>query len=78
MAKPIKETPVLTGKDAAAFVKQMKVADNTRVDAKERARRNPAKSAVLSERFFPHLRESGVKKGETVSSLFEAKNSSNE
>jgi hypothetical protein len=38
MAKPIKETPVLTGKDAAAFVKQMKVADNTRVDAKERAR----------------------------------------
>lgn len=38
MAKPIKETPVLTGKDAAAFVDQMKVADNTRVDAKERAR----------------------------------------
>ena len=38
MAKPIKETPVLTGKDAEAFVKQMKVADHTRVDSKERTR----------------------------------------
>ena len=38
MAKPIKETPVLTGKDAATFVEQMKVTANTRVNATERAR----------------------------------------
>jgi hypothetical protein len=38
MAKPIKETPVLTGKDAAAFVTQMKIADRTCVSASERAR----------------------------------------
>jgi hypothetical protein len=38
MAKPIKETPILTGKDAAAFVTQMKIADSTRVSSSERAR----------------------------------------
>lgn len=38
MAKPIKETPVLTGNDAVAFVNKMKAASNTTVSAKERAR----------------------------------------
>ena len=38
MAKPIKETPILTGKDAATFVTQMKIADRTRVSTSERAR----------------------------------------
>lgn len=38
MSKPIKETPVLTGKDAATFVTQMKISDRTRVNATERAR----------------------------------------
>lgn len=36
MAKPIKETPVLTGKDAEVFIKN---ADNVvRINAQERAR----------------------------------------
>ena len=38
MAKPIKETPILTGKDAVVFNKQMKAVGNTKVDVKERAR----------------------------------------
>ncbi|MBL4754388.1 MAG: hypothetical protein JKY52_12445 [Flavobacteriales bacterium] len=32
MAKPIKETPVLKGKDAVNFIKSMKKAEKTRVD----------------------------------------------
>ena len=38
MAKPIKETPVLTGKDAVAFIDKMKAASLSTVNAKERAR----------------------------------------
>jgi hypothetical protein len=38
MAKPIKETPVLVGKDAKTFVAQMKAADKVRVSQQERAR----------------------------------------
>ncbi len=38
MAKPIKETPILTGKDASKFVTQMKLADKSPVSASERAR----------------------------------------
>jgi hypothetical protein len=49
MAKPIKETPVLTGSDAVAFVDKMKAASNTTVTAKERARilENFAKCKLL-------------------------------
>ena len=38
MANPIKETPVLTGKDASAFVKNMNESDRNRVSAHESAR----------------------------------------
>ncbi len=38
MAKPIKETPVLTGKDAALFIQNMNEGDVNRVSPKERAR----------------------------------------
>ncbi len=38
MAKPIKETPVLTGKDAALFIQSMKEGDHNRINTKERAR----------------------------------------
>lgn len=38
MAKPIKETPILTGKDAVAFVDRMNASKNTPVNVKERAR----------------------------------------
>lgn len=37
MAKPINETPVLKGKDAEQFVKNMKASEAIRVSAKERA-----------------------------------------
>jgi hypothetical protein len=49
MAKPIKETPILTGKDAVAFNKQLKVAG--KVDDKERARirLNFAKLAAIAK-----------------------------
>jgi hypothetical protein len=33
MARPIKETPILTGKNALAFDKAMKQADNRKVPA---------------------------------------------
>lgn len=38
MAKPIKETPVLTGNDAVSFIDKMKAVSKSTVDAKERAR----------------------------------------
>ncbi len=38
MAKPIKETPVLTGKNALTFEKSMIEGDINRVTAQERAR----------------------------------------
>ncbi len=38
MAKPIKETPVLTGKDASAFVRSMNEGERNRVSTQERAR----------------------------------------
>lgn len=36
MALPIKETPVLTGRDAVRFIKKMHEADSTPVTAQER------------------------------------------
>lgn len=38
MAKPIKETPILSGKDAVAFNEQLKAATQVKVDKKERER----------------------------------------
>ncbi len=38
MAKPIKETPVLTGEDAQVFREKMKASDAIRVNKKERVR----------------------------------------
>ena len=35
MAKPIKETPILTGKDAVNFFQNMKEAENKKVSAAE-------------------------------------------
>lgn len=35
MAKPIKETPILTGRDAVNFFKNMKKAEQTKVDKSE-------------------------------------------
>ncbi len=51
MAKPIKETPILTGKDAIAFVKQMQEAINVRIDSKERTkiRENFAKLQAIAK-----------------------------
>ena len=55
MAKPIKETPVLVGKDAKAFVAQMKVADEVRVSQQERTRirQNFAKLVDNDGQFAP-------------------------
>ena len=51
MAKPNKEAPVLTGKDAEAFVDRMKEAVNTRVDSKEwtRIRENFARLQAIAK-----------------------------
>lgn len=51
MAKPIKETPVLTGKDAEAFITKMKAAGESSVSAKERAkiRENFAKLQAIAK-----------------------------
>ena len=38
MAKPIKETPILRGKDAIKFVEQMKVVESARPKGTETAR----------------------------------------
>lgn len=38
MARPIDETPVLNGKDASRFIKNMKVSETLRVSANERKR----------------------------------------
>lgn len=38
MAKPIKETPILTGNDAETFIDKMKAARDTSVSTKERAK----------------------------------------
>ncbi len=38
MARPIKETPVLTGKDAVRFVHEMKQNEGKKVDPKVRER----------------------------------------
>jgi hypothetical protein len=42
MAKPIKETPVLTGKDAINFMENIKIAESSKVDkdVKERIKSN--------------------------------------
>ena len=51
MAKPIKETPVLTGKDAKTFIKQMDASSKTRVNSAERARirENFAKLSAIAK-----------------------------
>lgn len=38
MAKPIKETPVLTGKDAKAFYLSMQEAEKSKISSAERER----------------------------------------
>ena len=38
MARPIKETPVLTGKDAAIFVERMKEQKDKRISKREKER----------------------------------------
>lgn len=38
MAKPIKETPILSGKDAVAFNEQVKASAHLKVSKKERER----------------------------------------
>jgi hypothetical protein len=37
MARPIKETPILKGKDASNFLQSMKQSEATRVSSQERA-----------------------------------------
>lgn len=38
MAKPIKETPVLTGRDAKEFIVRMESADKNKISSEERAK----------------------------------------
>ena len=51
MSKPTKETSVLTGKDAFAFVKNMNEGDRNRVSTQERARihKNFAKVQAITK-----------------------------
>jgi hypothetical protein len=48
MARPIKETPILKGKDASVFLKNMKQSESTRVSASERSRIKEAFKIVNS------------------------------
>lgn len=48
MARPINETPVLNGKDAIRFLKNMKAAESTRVNIAERKRIKEAFSKIQS------------------------------
>lgn len=49
MAKPIKETPILKGKDADKFVRQMETAKEVSIDAKtmNRIKENYSKISSL-------------------------------
>lgn len=51
MAKPIKETPVLTGTDAAVFIDKISAAKVVRVAAKDKAkiRENFAKLQAIAK-----------------------------
>ncbi len=48
MARPINETPVLNGKDADKFIKNMKAAEGIRVSPEERKRIKEAFSKIQS------------------------------
>ncbi len=46
MARPIKDTPILRGKDAERFVKRMMCADERKETAEKRARRVAAYETI--------------------------------
>lgn len=51
MARPIKETPVLTGKNAVVFAQEMKKSEGKKVDPKvrERMRENFSKMQNIAQ-----------------------------
>jgi hypothetical protein len=51
MAKPIKETPVLKGKDAKLFIKNMTASETQKIDlvARERIKSNYNKLNAISQ-----------------------------